>query len=597
MKLYRVAVVFDATIDKFNHDGTIDVISVQDGRLFSSIYSSHIISHKDRNGKARQMSLEYDSTSSEKRNSSEKVASMHKYWGPMVEVATLSNGVNKPRWELGRVTGEDSHGRFEISFEDSGRTELVSGDCIRLHRVYDTSLASKSLHSSDSLPEPQSPRQEPFGFERYSALSKGEFAEGNFQGRGKWFPCRVCLVRTDDSFDLEYVDGFIETNVSRGRIRTPGDDALFSPINPHSAGRMERDQHQYSSLKNDDKSRFLMGDKVELYNRRKSLWCPGVVIAVHPGGKLYDIQFDDDGHIQMSVHREDIHAYSTPAYISVSQRGSANRSRSHAPMQHIHVNQFRGPIVEARLGTDEWRKGRVTGETNDGRFEVAFGSQEVDLVNKSSIRMVQAKDSANITSPSRCSGESIMQEPAVRSQETRGRIVNVGDKVNVDYGRSDGKLFPGKVMLAHADGSCDVLFEDGETESRVNEKRIHLVESVRGLQTGNFGISKILLKQSTTASPRSAYTGVSFPGQIVDRDDTRSKSSRQATKRFQGRVISRNKSPAHQRSQFGPNLRVDEEPQNNQIDDNRFETGDQAALHVTIDEGCEAAAHGESIRA
>ena len=50
----------------------------------------------------------------------------------------------------------------------------------------------------------------------------------------------------------------------------------------------------------------------------------------------------------------------------------------------------------------------------------------------------------------------------------------VGDKVEADY-RGNGKYYPGKIGRVNNDGTYDVDYDDGEKESKVEQKLIRLV--------------------------------------------------------------------------------------------------------------------------
>ena len=47
----------------------------------------------------------------------------------------------------------------------------------------------------------------------------------------------------------------------------------------------------------------------------------------------------------------------------------------------------------------------------------------------------------------------------------------MGSKVRADY-RGHGRMFAGKITRARADGTFDILYDDGESEQRVPRSRI-----------------------------------------------------------------------------------------------------------------------------
>ncbi|RYG66560.1 hypothetical protein EON64_09510 [archaeon] len=64
----------------------------------------------------------------------------------------------------------------------------------------------------------------------------------------------------------------------------------------------------------------------------------------------------------------------------------------------------------------------------------------------------------------------------------------VGTKVEANY-RSQGRYYPGKVTRDREDGSYDVAYEDGESELRVNGERIRLLASPRPKSAGSLRLA------------------------------------------------------------------------------------------------------------
>jgi hypothetical protein len=53
-------------------------------------------------------------------------------------------------------------------------------------------------------------------------------------------------------------------------------------------------------------------------------------------------------------------------------------------------------------------------------------------------------------------------------------IVEEGCKVEANY-RGKGKWYPGKISRERADGTFDIAYDDGESESRVSKENIRIV--------------------------------------------------------------------------------------------------------------------------
>src|SRR6185312_16350894 len=66
----------------------------------------------------------------------------------------------------------------------------------------------------------------------------------------------------------------------------------------------------------------------------------------------------------------------------------------------------------------------------------------------------------------------------VRSSRSPARKARLeeGAKVEANY-RGKGKYYPGRIKRDHGNGTFDIDYNDGESETRVDESLIRLVES------------------------------------------------------------------------------------------------------------------------
>ena len=55
---------------------------------------------------------------------------------------------------------------------------------------------------------------------RKKTLEEGDKVEGNYKGKGKWYPGRIQKVRLDGSYDIAYNDGEQEMRVPEDLVRT-----------------------------------------------------------------------------------------------------------------------------------------------------------------------------------------------------------------------------------------------------------------------------------------------------------------------------------------------------------------------------------------
>ena len=105
--------------------------------------------------------------------------------------------------------------------------------------------------------------------------------EGNYRGRGRWYPGVIGRERANGTFDIHYDDGEKELGVDRDLIRLR--DAPSSPSRS-GGGRLEE------------------GAKVEGNYRGRGRWYPGVIGRERANG-TFDIHYDD-GEKELGVDRD-----------------------------------------------------------------------------------------------------------------------------------------------------------------------------------------------------------------------------------------------------------------------------------------------------
>lgn len=95
-------------------------------------------------------------------------------------------------WYPGTLGRKCANGTFDINYDDGGRELSVSKDCIRL-------LPLLELEEGE--------------------LEEGARVEGNYRGRGKWYPGVIGCERANGTFDINYDDGERELGVDRDLVR------------------------------------------------------------------------------------------------------------------------------------------------------------------------------------------------------------------------------------------------------------------------------------------------------------------------------------------------------------------------------------------
>merc|ERR1719197_1910875 len=236
-----------------------------------------------------------------------------------------------------------------------------------------------------------------------SRLEEGDKVEARYRGREKYYPGKITRDRGDGTYDISYDDGERETRVEERLIR-----------------KKDRDRSRSRSRGGDD--RLSEGDKVEADYRGRGKFYPGK-ISRDRGDDTYDIAYDD-GERETRVAKRLIR----------SKDGGGSSSDS-----------FReGDKIEVRYrGREKYYPGKIDRDRRDGTYDIAYDDGERET--RVEGRLIRAKESSSSSS---------------------GEKFYLGDKVDARY-RGREKYYPGKVGWAHADGTYDIDYDDGEKETRV----------------------------------------------------------------------------------------------------------------------------------
>src|SRR3569623_2021275 len=118
------------------------------------------------------------------------------------------------------------------------------------------------------------------------SFREGDKIEGNYRGRGRWYPGKISKDRGDKTYDIDYDDGEFEARVSESNIRLKDGGS----------------SNNRASVSVSDS--FREGDKIEGNYRGRGRWYPGK-ISKDRGDKTYDIDYDD-GEFEARVSESNI---------------------------------------------------------------------------------------------------------------------------------------------------------------------------------------------------------------------------------------------------------------------------------------------------
>ena len=119
-----------------------------------------------------------------------------------------ANYRGKGKYYPGRIAKALGDDKFDIDYDDGEHESAVPRDRLRFQ--------------SEPIPsKAASPRVEPTPLSARGAplFSAGDKVEGNYRGKGRWYPGSIEAVRDDGSYDLLYDDGETEAGVGGTFLR------------------------------------------------------------------------------------------------------------------------------------------------------------------------------------------------------------------------------------------------------------------------------------------------------------------------------------------------------------------------------------------
>ncbi|KAE9026168.1 hypothetical protein PF011_g2701 [Phytophthora fragariae] len=310
------------------------------------------------------------------------------------------------RFFPGKITRARMDGTFDVKYEDGDVEERVEVDFIQ--RVDD------GEDRDEEEEKPKKTKQKP--------LEVGDIVKAPFQRGVQLFRGKISRVRSDGTYDIVFDNGDKDTHIPRDLIQSDEQD---SPV----------EKPKKMTLK--------VGDAVKArYKNGKKLFAGTVTRARSDG--TYDIKYDD-GDVEMCV---DIEMIEVP---EGKTQDKNDREGSPKPKRSLKV----GDKVRARYNKgSKMFSGEITAVHRDGTFDIRYEDGDKE-------KFVEAKD-IEVQDEER-------ESQAPKSSNTN--TLKVGDTVEANY-KNGVKFFPGRIARAHSDGTYDVTFEDGDSERRVPRSRI-----------------------------------------------------------------------------------------------------------------------------
>lgn len=372
------------------------------------------------------------------------------------------------RWFPGKIKRANADGTFDILYEDGDVETRVDREYIE-----GVEQADNPPRKSDSPTKARTESKPSTSEAASTSLKVGDAVKARYKRGAKYFPGKVIKVRMNGTYDIRYEDGDEETGVEIEMIERVGDGG--SPTRPKSPA------------KTTDDMAVEVGDRVKAnYKKGKALY-PGKIMKVHSNG-TYDIKYDD-GDSEQRVARDLIQL------VVGSTRDDKTESSGRSQKQIE-----KGDKVRARYkGGAKFFSGTITRRRDDGTFDIEYEDGDTELRVKADHIELVSSGVADKT-----------------SESPKKKVANsfeVGDAVRARY-KKGTKLYPAKITKAHRDGTYDVRYDDGDTESRVGADMIETNSEVNA-ETSSFKVG-----ERVQAKPRGQTKRVSATIQRVRSDGT-----------------------------------------------------------------------------
>lgn len=349
------------------------------------------------------------------------------------------------RWYKGKIFRVNSDGTFDIRYVDGDKECGVDGSLVRL--VY----GSRDRAGSDM----ESP------VARAGHYRVGDNVEARFGGRARWFSATVERENRDGTYHLLYADGDEERAVQKDFIRLPESVRRSGSRSP--GRRVVSGVDDGGTLGG---TSFHVGDKIEARYKRGRKWYKGTIRSACADG-TYDIRYDD-GDTESGVD---------PGLVRAIGVGSDESLASTAGIKR-ESHFMEGDKVEARFGgRSQWLKAIVRRKNRDGTFDLLYpdGDEETS-VGKDLIRSLDRTTADN----NGLLGRKGLQGIYGSRENSSSEVYQVGDDIEARY-RGGRKWYPGTIRSVNGDGTCDLRYNDGDTERDIGTGLIRKRDSTEYL--------------------------------------------------------------------------------------------------------------------
>jgi EF hand/EF-hand domain pair len=342
----------------------------------------------------------------------------------------------RAQWLRGTVTGVHRDSSYDIRYTDSGEVEQrVPARLVR-------TAAAAAVQQSEA--EGDAPHK------------LGAAVETRRSSTGKRSRCTVVAVHRDGSYDVRFADGDVEERIAA---------RLVTAATSRAPSETEAEGHK-------------LGAAVEARRAGGRTFSRATVTAVHRDGS-YDVRFADGDTEQRLQPRLLRAASSKGGHDSGASDSDTAATAAAAAVKLLRV----GAAVEARYkGRSAYLRGALTAVHRDGSFDIRYATGEhEDRVAAQLVRPLRKGTAANSSDDGRGgSTRSATSDSEGERSSSSSAPLTVGAAVTGRYkGGSKASAAPATVTAVHRDGTCDLRYASGKSETRVERCYVALVTSAR----------------------------------------------------------------------------------------------------------------------
>jgi hypothetical protein len=226
------------------------------------------------------------------------------------------------------------------------------------------------------------------------------------------------------------------TNNQASKKATPSSKKVAQPTTSKPQPAITIDKTAEKKEVKQEVSKFKILDVVECNYKGQGTWLKGEISSVGTDNVTYDIKYND-GDEEKNVSENQIRV---------------------PEVKEVQINLKEGDVVECNYkGQGKWYSGIIASVRENGTYHIQYDDGDSAInVEASLIRLKEAV--------------------ADEVVNTNISLIS-GDKCEANY-KGRGKWFPGKILRVSDDGTFDIQYDDGESETNVKGNLIRLVELI-----------------------------------------------------------------------------------------------------------------------